>query len=109
MACCLLFIRPAAPAQEEPPIRYRHGSEFSRALASFVSWPEKCVFRYSRARTSLSVRRRDFGNSLQELTKDVKPKGRHVEVRFRKTPDQIRACHILFIGRDDAKKYGAIL
>lgn len=30
-------------------------------------------------------------------------------MRSVKTIEQARACHILFIGRDDAKKYGAIL
>jgi len=109
MACCLLFIRPAAPAQEEPPIRYRTEANFLAHFASFVSWPEN-AFSDIHAPVHLCLFADvDFGNSLQELTKDVKPKGRRVEVRSVKTPDQIRACHILFIGRDDAKKYGAIL
>ena len=109
MVCCLSFIPTAATAQDESPIRYRTEANFLAHFASFVEWPES-AFSDIHAPVYLCLFADvDFGNSLHELTKDVKPKGRHVEVRSVKTPDQIRACHILFIGRDDAKKYGAIL
>jgi hypothetical protein len=109
LTCCLLFICPRARAQEEPPIRYRTEANFLAHFASFVDWPES-AFPDIHAPVHLCLFADvDFGNSLAELTKDVKPKGKHVEVRSVKTTEQARACHILFIGRDDAKKYAAIL
>ena len=104
-----MFVRPAAPAQEEPPIRYRTEANFLAHFASFVEWPNS-AFPDVHAPVRLCLFADvDFGNSLQELTKGLMPKGRHVEVRSVKTPEQARACHILFIGRDDAKKYAFIL
>jgi hypothetical protein len=109
VACCLSFICPAATAQEESPIRYRTEANFLAHFASFVDWPEG-AFSDIHAPVHLCLFADvDFGNSLQELTKEVMPKRRHVDVRSVKTIEQARACHILFIGRDDAKKYGAIL
>jgi hypothetical protein len=109
MACALLSVCPAVRAQEESPIRYRTEANFLAHFASFVDWPET-AFSDIHAPVHLCLFADvDFGNSLQELTKEVMPKRRHVEVRSVKTTEQARACHILFIGRDDAKKYGAIL
>ncbi len=51
----------------------------------------------------------DFGTSLRELAKGVTAQGRPIEVRSIKKKDEYRSCHILFIGRNDAERYGAIL
>src|ERR1700680_3201286 len=96
-------------ALEESPIRYRTEANFLAHFASFVDWPDSAFLDRGAPIHLCLFGAVDFGNSLTELTRDLMPKGRHIEVRSVKTPNQARTCHILFIGRDDAKKYPAIL
>jgi hypothetical protein len=109
LICCLLLISLPIQGQEQTPIRYRTEANFLAHFPSFVEWPPG-AFPDSRAPTQLCLfGDADFGTSLVELTKDVKAQERRIEVRSVKTTSQSRSCHILFIGREDAKRYGAIL
>jgi hypothetical protein len=105
----LSLASPPTRAQEESPIRYRTEANFLAHFAGFVDWPESTFPNGGTPIYLCLFGAVDFGNSLVELTKDFMPNGRHIEVRSVKTPNQARTCHILFIGREDAKKYPAIL
>jgi YfiR/HmsC-like len=109
LICCLLLISLPIQGQEQTPIRYRTEANFLAHFPSFVEWPSS-AFPDSQAPMQLCLfGDADFGTSLVELTKDVKAQDRRIEVRSVKTTSQSRSCHILFIGREDAKRYGAIL
>jgi hypothetical protein len=90
-------------------IRYRTEANYLAHFASFVEWPAN-AFPDDRAPILLCLfGTADFGNSLQELTKDIVVKRRKIEVRSVKAIALARPCHILFIGREDAMRYGDIL
>jgi hypothetical protein len=90
-------------------IRYRTEANYLAHFASFVEWPDT-AFHDAAAPVSLCLfGNADFGNSLQELTKDVIVRGRKIEVRSVKTVALARGCHILFIGREDARRYEEIV
>jgi YfiR/HmsC-like len=109
MVCNLFLGSPPTRAQEEPPIQYRTEANFLAHFPSFVDWPDS-AFPDRAAPIHLCLFGAvNFGSTLSELTKDMMPQGRHIEIRSVKTPNQARSCHILFIGRDNAKNYGAIL
>jgi YfiR/HmsC-like len=109
IVCCLLVLFPPTKAQEGTPIRYRTEANFLAHFASFVDWPPS-AFPDSQAPVKICVfANTDFGNSILELTKDLKPHGRRIEVRSLKKTDRYGSCHILFIGREDVKRYRAIL
>jgi hypothetical protein len=109
LVCCLLLVSFPAQGQEQTPIRYRTEANFLAHFPSFVDWPAS-AFPGNQAPLELCLfGDADFGTSIIELTKNVKPGGRRIEVRSVKTADQSRSCHVLFIGRDDARRYGAIL
>ena len=110
LVCYLLLVSLPAQGQEQTPIRYRTEANFLAHFPSFVEWPHS-AFSDMQAPIWLCLfgDDADFGNSIMELTKDVKPQGRRVEVQSVKTPGQSRSYHILFIGREDAKRYAAIL
>jgi hypothetical protein len=109
MVCCLSFVSPPTRAQVESAIGYRTEANFLAHFPNFVDWPDS-VFPDRTAPIHLCLFGAvDFGNSLIELTKDMMPNGRHIEIRSVKAPNQVRSCHIIFIGRDNAKNYGAIL
>ena len=95
--------------QEETEIRYRTEANFLAHFASFVEWPPS-AFADERAPLRLCMfGNAEFANSILSLTNDLKPHGRHIEVRSLKKTDQYRSCHILYIGREDTANYKAIL
>jgi hypothetical protein len=109
LVCCLLLVSPPSRGQEQTPIRYRTEANFLAHFPNFVEWPQS-AFADGQAPVLLCLfGEADFGSSLSELTKDVKAEGRRVEVQTVKTTGQSRSCHILFIGREDARRYAAIL
>lgn len=109
LVCCLLLVSLSTQGQEQTQIRYRTEANFLAHFPSFVDWPPS-AFPGSQAPIQLCLfGDADFGTSIVELTKDAKPDGRRIEVRSVKTTGQSRSCHVLFIGRDDAKRYEAIL
>ncbi len=109
IAFCLLVSSAPIRAQEETPIRYRTEANFLAHFASFVEWPP-IAFANNQAPIQLCIfANADFGNAIHELAKDLKPHGRHIQVRTLKKTDRYRSCQILFIGREDAKRYRAIL
>jgi hypothetical protein len=103
----LVFSQGLILPQDE--IRYRTEANYLAHFASFVEWPAN-AFPDDRAPILLCLfGTADFGNSLQELTKDVVVHRRKIEVRSVKAIAMARPCHILFIGREDATRYGEIL
>ncbi len=107
--CCLFYVTPLIHAQEEPEIPYRTKANYLAHFASFVEWPPS-VFADARAPLQLCMFGNvDFGNSIQGLANELKPHGKRIEVRSLKKTDGYKACHILFIGREDAANYKAIL
>ena len=107
--CCLFFFTPLIHAQEEAVIRYRTKATFLAHFASFVEWPPS-VFADARAPLQLCMFGNvDFGNSIQGLANELRPHRRRIEIRSLKKTDGYTACHILFIGQEDAANYKAIL
>jgi YfiR/HmsC-like len=109
LACCCLLDCLPTYAQEAAILRYKTEANFLANFASFVEWPSSAFHNDGTPIQICVFSNLEFANSIRELTKDHKPHGRRIEVLSLKKNERYTSCHILFIGREDADRYEAIL
>jgi hypothetical protein len=98
-------------SQEIKTAEYRAKATYLANFAYFVEWPGE-AFATPQAPLLICVDGDfSFGSSLAEKTGSVSLASRHIEVRWlrKETIEALRACHILFISRSEAKRYGMVL
>jgi hypothetical protein len=78
-------------------------------FAQFVQWPDP-AFENGRSPFVIGVLGDDpFGQALDDVVKGEMVNGRRIAVeRYRRVED-VKVCHILFVGPSDAAQYGHIL
>ena len=88
---------------------YRAKANYLAHFPSFVEWPEDawpsrdapfliCVFgNYA------------FGTSLAEFTRGRTVRDRRVEIKWMRSLDELRSCHVLFVSRSEQKRYAQVL
>jgi len=105
---CMLLPSPTSRAQERSANEYRTKANFLAAFPNFIEWPSK-AFPSEQAPLLICVFGDfSFGTSLAEMTQTASIRGRRVEVRWDQMQQELRACHILFVSRSEAKRYGRI-
>jgi hypothetical protein len=98
-------------AQEIKAAEYRAKATFLANFIYFVEWPGE-AFPTPQAPLLICVDGEfSFGSSLAEKTGSASLQGRHIEVRWlrKEKKEDLRACHILFVSRSEAKRYGKVL
>jgi hypothetical protein len=114
VAIVLLLAVPSAWPQEAQEIKtaeYRAKATFLANFTYFVEWPGE-AFPTPQAPLFICVDGDfSFGPLLAEKTGSVSLQGRHIEVRWlrKEIKEELRACHILFVSRSAAKRYGIVL
>jgi YfiR/HmsC-like len=98
----------ASRGREERLNEYQAKASFLAAFPKFVEWPPD-AFSAEQSPLLLCVFGDfSFGTSLAEATRGTSIRGRHVEVRWARKEQDLRACHILFVSRSEGKRYGSI-
>ncbi|HEY6166822.1 MAG TPA: YfiR family protein [Verrucomicrobiae bacterium] len=105
----LLANGPVLPAETSPAPEYQLKAAFLFNFAQFVEWPAQA---FPEAQTPLIIGvlgENPFGTYLDDLVRGETVKNRPLVVqRFRRV-DEIKTCHVLFIGRPDADRPGQAL
>jgi hypothetical protein len=109
----LLTVPSAWPqhSQDTNTAEYRAKATFLANFTYFVEWPGE-AFPTPQAPLFICVDGDfSFGPLLAEKTGSVSLQGRHIEVRWlrKEIKEELRACHILFVSRSAAKRYGIVL
>jgi hypothetical protein len=108
--CLLLPLQPAWAQAPNPTTEYRAKATFLANFRNFVEWPLE-AFRSDQAPLVVCVVGDfSFGASFADITARSLH-GRRVEVRWerKEKEEELRACHILFVSRSEAKQYGRVL
>jgi hypothetical protein len=110
VACLLVSSTlPVCSAPESTGLEYRSKANFLATFPSFVEWPES-AFSSPQSPFIICVRGNfSFGTALAELTRGASPRSRRVEVRWVRTDQELRDCHIAFISRSESKRYAKLL
>jgi len=84
------------------PSEYQLKAVFLFNFAQFVEWPRD-VFPEPRSPVVIGILGEDpFGSSLDETVRGEDVDSRPLVVQRYRSPDEIRACHILFVSRSEA-------
>lgn len=85
------------PVEGQAPAEYELKAAFLYNFARFVEWPPE-TFGGSDAPFILGVAGDDaFGSILDQLVREKTARGRRVEVKRFRRPEQLSFCHILFV------------
>jgi len=108
--CLLLPLQPAWAQAANPTTEYRAKATFLANFKNFVEWPLEAFPSDQAPLVMCVVGDFLFGASLAEIT-GSSLHGRRVEVRWerKEKEEELRACHILFVSRSEAKQYGRVL
>jgi hypothetical protein len=109
--CLLLPLQPAWAQAANPTTEYRAKATFLANFKNFVEWPLEAFPSDQAPLLICVVGDFSFGPSLADITGSVSLHGRRVEVRWerKEKEEELRACHILFVSRSEAKQYGRVL
>lgn len=84
-------------------------SKFLINFAEFTEWPETAFPKEGEPLLIGILGRDPFGKELNELAENGVVKGRHARVlRFRKV-EEIKTCHILYIGKSEEARLDRVL
>ena len=98
-----------AHAQMPVPLEFRTKAYFLAQFPRFIDWPDT-AFPSAQAPFLICILgESSFGPSLAEFTRGTVAQGRHVEVRWARPVQDLRACQILFISRSKRKQYEKVL
>ncbi|HYT71643.1 MAG TPA: YfiR family protein [Gemmatimonadales bacterium] len=105
----VLCAGPGLSAQTARASEYQVKAVFLFNFAQFVDWPAE-AFPGSDTPVVIGVLGDDpFGGVLDQTVRDERLRGRPFQVRRYQSVDEIKICHILFIGRSDADRPAGIL
>ena len=98
-----------AAAQDAPAPQHQIEAVFLFHFAQFVSWPPQ-AFPDAGAPLVIGVLGEDpFGTYLDEVVRGETVGGRPLAVRRYRRAEDVDACHILFVGRDEARHLARLL
>lgn len=105
----VLFMGQGLAAQTAPPSEYQVKAVFLFNFAQFVDWPAEAL---PDADTPLVIGvlgDDPFGGLLDRTVGDERLRGRPFEVRRYQSVDEVKTCHILFIGESEGDRPEGIL
>ena len=96
-------------ADESLSLEYEVKAAFLFNFTKFVEWPPK-VFPDANAPFIIGVLGEDpFGDALEKTLSGQVVKGRRVEIRRSRRPEELQNCHILFISQSEGEAIAGIL
>jgi uncharacterized protein DUF4154 len=93
------FLRAQTPSSPE----YRIQAEYLSNFAKFVEWPDDAFAGGNGAFVIGVLGNFRFGVSLSEAVTGKTVRGRKIKIQIMKPRDNLRECHILFVGGSDKK------
>lgn len=107
LLCAVLAL--AGPAQAGPDKAHRVQAVFLFNFAQFVDWPES-AFRGPKDSLVVGILGEDpFEDFLDEVVKGESVRDRPIVVKRFKRIEDIKECHVLFIGANEAGRLGGAL
>lgn len=100
---------PLACAQTPFPAEYRIKAEYLANFAKFVEWPDDAFAGGDGAFVIGVLGNFRFGVSLSEAVTGKTVRGKRIKIQILNPRDNLRECHILFIGGSDKKHFAEIL
>ena len=100
---------PFAQAQTPSPAEYRIKAEYLANFAKFVEWPDDAFAGGEGAFVIGVLGNFRFGVSLSEAVTGKTVRGKKIKIQILKPRDNLRECHILFVGGSDKKHLTEIL
>ena len=88
---------------------YRVKGAFLLNFAKFVEWPPQSFKGSADPLTICILGANPFGPALETAAKQLAADGHQVNVRLITEPAQVRQCQVVFIGKSDRKRLGAVL
>jgi YfiR/HmsC-like len=105
----LLVFCPSVWAQDAASAEYRSKANFLIRFLDFIEWPDT-AFASAEAPFSVCVRGDfSFGTALAEVARRSSPHGRRIDVRWLRTDQESRGCHVLFVSRSESRRYPEVL
>jgi len=101
--------RPPLRAQNLQEAEYRAKAIFLSKFPSFVEWPEEALPAGQAPFQVCVYGDFSFGMTLAANTRGETVHGRRMEVKWLHKEKELRACHILFVSRSEAKHYKQVL
>lgn len=104
-----VIICAVAAAQSEAPSEYEVKAAFLFNFTKFVEWPEGS-FEDSHSPIVIGIIGEDpFGDSLTRIVAGQKAQGRAIVITKYRRGDDLRRCHVLFIGSSEHQRTAQIL
>jgi hypothetical protein len=107
--CTLIANRPPLRAEASTEAEYRAKAMFLSKFPSFVEWPEEALPPGQAPFQVCVYGDFSFGTTLAANTRGETVHGRRMEVKWMHKEKELRACHILFVSRSEAKHYKQVL
>lgn len=108
-ALLALAATPLRIASAGPPDEYALKSVFLYNFCHFIEWPESAFSSPNDPLVIGIVGEDPFGAFLKEAVEGETYHGRPIQIDHYRSPREIRRCHILFVGRSETGRVGAIL
>jgi hypothetical protein len=105
----LLLAGPDMSAQTAPSKEYQVKAVFLFNFAQFVEWPPAAFGDGNSPLVIGVLGDNPFGTYLDETVRDEKVGNRPLEVRRYQRVDEIKTCHVLFVGVSEANRLELIL
>jgi hypothetical protein len=105
----LIASRAPLRAQNAQETEYRAKAIFLSKFPSFVEWPEEALPPGQAPFQVCVYGDFSFGATLAANTRGETVHGRRMEVKWMHKEKELRACHILFVSRSEAKHYKQVL
>jgi hypothetical protein len=99
-ALCLSSPCPAA----DPPREYQIKAAFLFNFAQFTEWPTNAFEQKDSPLLICTLGDNPFGDYLDKLVQNESFRGRPLRVEHYRKVEEIRTCHILYIGRSEADR-----
>jgi hypothetical protein len=104
-----LLLETASPTHAQVSREYQIKAVFLFNFAQFTEWPP-AAFPTSDTPVTIGILGTDpFGKSLEDTVRDERVRGRRIEIRHYRAVEEIKTCHILYIGQSEATRLEYIL
>jgi len=105
----LLFLLPFLAHSAEPSREYQIKAVFLYNFAQFTDWPTNTFENKSSPLVICTLGSNPFGDYLEETVRNEIIRGRSLQVEHHQKVEEIKTCHILYIGQSEADRLEHIL
>ena len=109
LALLLLLAVTSASRAEPPPREYQIRAVFLLHFAQFTEWPADSFTNKEEPLVIGVLGSNPFGSFLSETVSNETVQGRPLAVALYNRVEEIKSCHILYIGQSEAERLGRVV